>query len=67
MVEQMDLDTTVFFVEAKETEKCDLVHLGGGTLASQASLDHVQYKYWRCGQAGHNGKAPPAIISLQSI
>ena len=29
-VEQMDLDTTVAFVEARETGKHDLVQLGGG-------------------------------------
>ena len=37
-VEQMDLDTTVALVEARETGNCDLVQLGGGgTLASKAS------------------------------
>ena len=60
--EQMDLNTTVAFVEVRETGKRDLVQLGGcGTLASKASLVQVQGKCLRCVQAGHNGKAPPAV------
>jgi hypothetical protein len=56
-VEQMNLDETVTFVEARETGKRDFVYLSCGILASQSNLVQVQGTFWRCGQKAHHDNA----------
>ena len=60
-VEQMDLDTTITFVEARETGKRDLAQLGSGGLASQVHQVKVRGKCWRCRQEGHHGNDKPDV------
>ena len=58
----MDLDETVAFVEARETGKPNLVLLSGGHPPARLTGSRCRASAcWRCGQEGHNGKAPPSI------
>ena len=57
----MDLETTITFLEARDTGKRDLAQLGSGGLASQVHQVKVQGKCWRCRQEGHHGNDKPEV------
>ena len=61
LLKVMNLEDTVAFVEAREIGKQDVQILGGGPSCGQINAVLVQGKCWRCGQEGHNGRAPAPV------